>query len=69
VQDRVGNSTSFWVFNGLSVTAVPGAFQELAARDAGGVAIGVAPGVQWIAVKIFDDRGRSRTTAIHSGFQ
>jgi subtilisin family serine protease len=169
-QGRVGDTTSFWVFNGLSVTAVPEVFQELAARDdvakitpdaiqlemaplqadaatetnlsvidapalwglgysgqgvvvasmdsgvdishpelaarwrgggnswydpygqhpatptdlsghgtwttgvmvagdAGGTAIGVAPGAQWIAVKIFDDRGRSRATAIHSGFQ
>jgi serine protease AprX len=37
--------------------------------DAGGTTIGVAPGAQWVAVKIFDDQGRSTATAIHSGFQ
>jgi len=41
----------------------------MVAGDAGGTAIGVAPGAQWIAVKIFDDRGRSRATAIHQGYQ
>jgi len=38
-------------------------------RDAGGTNIGVAPLAQWIAVKIFDDRGQATTTAIHQGFQ
>lgn len=37
--------------------------------DAGGSAIGVAPGAQWIAVKIFDDGGKSDISNIHSGFQ
>jgi serine protease AprX len=37
--------------------------------DAGGASIGVAPEAQWIAVKIFNDRGRSTSTAIHKGFQ
>ena len=37
--------------------------------DAGGTTVGVAPGAQWIAVKIFDDRGKSTATAIHQGFQ
>ncbi len=37
--------------------------------DAGGTAIGAAPGAQWIAVKIFDDRGRSRLSRIHQGYQ
>ncbi len=36
---------------------------------AGGTAIGVAPGAQWIAVKIFDDSGRSTLSRIHQGFQ
>lgn len=36
---------------------------------AGGSAIGVAPGARWIAVKIFDDSGRSRLSRIHQGFQ
>jgi serine protease AprX len=37
--------------------------------DAGGTAIGVAPGAQWIAVKIFKDNGRSQLSKIHEGFQ
>ena len=37
--------------------------------DSGGTSIGVAPGAQWIAVKIFNDRGSSTATAIHLGFQ
>lgn len=37
--------------------------------DAGGASIGVAPQAQWIAVKIFDDRGRATASAIHLGFQ
>ena len=41
----------------------------LAGGDAGGTTIGVAPGAQWIAVKIFNDRGKATTTAIHQGFQ
>lgn len=37
--------------------------------DAGGTTVGVAPGAQWIAVKIFKDVGGSTATAIHQGFQ
>jgi subtilisin family serine protease len=37
--------------------------------DAGGTSVGVAPGAQWIAVKIFNDSGSSTATTIHSGFQ
>ncbi len=37
--------------------------------DAGGTAIGMAPGARWIAVKIFDDAGVARTSAAHAGFQ
>jgi len=37
--------------------------------DAGGSTVGVAPGAQWIAVKIFNDSGGSTATAIHQGFQ
>lgn len=37
--------------------------------DLGGTAIGVAPEAQWIAVKIWNDQGRSTATAIHLGFQ
>jgi hypothetical protein len=37
--------------------------------DAGGTAVGVAPGAQWIAVKIFNDAGESTYSVIHQGFQ
>jgi len=37
--------------------------------DAGGSSIGVAPGAQWIAVKIFNDAGAASYSAIHQGFQ
>jgi subtilisin family serine protease len=37
--------------------------------QAGGSAIGMAPAAQWIAAKVFDDRGRATTTAIHQAFQ
>ena len=36
---------------------------------AGGSSVGTAPDAQWIAVKIFDDRGVATTTGIHAGFQ
>jgi subtilisin family serine protease len=38
-------------------------------NDSGGSTIGVAPGAQWIAVKMFNDSGGSTATAIHLGFQ
>ena len=41
----------------------------MVAGDAGGTSLGVAPGAQWIAVKIFNDQGGSTATAIHQGFQ
>ncbi len=37
--------------------------------DAGGSAIGVAPGAQWIAAKIFNDAGVATLSGIHAGFQ
>ncbi|MEO8357144.1 MAG: S8 family serine peptidase [Chloroflexota bacterium] len=37
--------------------------------DSGGASIGVAPGAQWIAVKMFNDAGTSTATAIHQGYQ
>ncbi|MGZ8174688.1 MULTISPECIES: S8 family serine peptidase [Methylobacter] len=162
---RVGTYKSFWVFNGFSVTAVPGVIQELADRadverieadevnivpaamspepnlsligapdvwdlgfygqgvvvanldsgvdnthpdlanrwrggsnswydpyaqhatpydptghgtwtmglmvggDAGATSVGVAPGAQWIAAKIFRDNGSATITGIHQAFQ
>lgn len=39
------------------------------AGDTGGTSVGVAPGAQWIAVKIFNDQGASTATAIHLGYQ
>lgn len=38
-------------------------------EDAGGTAIGVAPGAEWIAVKIFDDADVATESDIHLGFQ
>ncbi|RDH85744.1 MAG: hypothetical protein DIZ80_02115 [endosymbiont of Galathealinum brachiosum] len=37
--------------------------------DAGGTSIGVSPGAQWIAVKIFNDAGIASLSGIHLGFQ
>ena len=37
--------------------------------DAGGTAIGVAPGAQWIAARVFDDQGNATTSTLHQGFQ
>ncbi|GAB4459501.1 MAG: hypothetical protein Kow0070_14590 [Anaerolineales bacterium] len=37
--------------------------------DEDGTSIGVAPGAQWIAVKMFNDAGSSTATAIHQGYQ
>ncbi|MBU1418522.1 MAG: S8 family serine peptidase [Proteobacteria bacterium] len=37
--------------------------------DAGGSAIGMAPGARWIGVKIFNDSGVASYSAIHLGFQ
>ena len=41
----------------------------LVGGDAGGTTIGVAPGAQWIAVKIFNDQGEASLSAIHQGFE
>ncbi len=41
----------------------------LVGGNGGGTAIGVAPKANWIAVKIFDDDGNARASAIHQGFQ
>lgn len=37
--------------------------------DATGSAIGMAPGAQWIAAKIFNDAGQASTSVIHQAFQ
>jgi len=37
--------------------------------DASGAHIGVAPDARWIAAKIFDDRGRATTDAIHQALR
>lgn len=41
----------------------------LVGGNASGTSVGVAPGAQWIAVKIFDDQGEASLSAIHQGFQ
>ena len=38
-------------------------------RAGGGTAIGMAPDAQWVAVKIFNDAGFSRTSVMHQGLQ
>lgn len=35
----------------------------------GGTSIGMAPGANWIAAKIFDDSGAATATAVHQSFQ
>ena len=37
--------------------------------DAGATSIGLAPGAQWIAAKIFKDNGTATATGIHDAFQ
>ncbi|MCF8062947.1 MAG: S8 family serine peptidase [Deltaproteobacteria bacterium] len=37
--------------------------------DAGGSAVGMAPGAQWIAAKIFDSNGEALESEIHAAFQ
>ncbi|MBP1152244.1 MULTISPECIES: Ig-like domain-containing protein [unclassified Methylocaldum] len=37
--------------------------------SAGGTAIGVAPGAEWIAAKLFDDAGQAQFSDIHLSFQ
>ncbi len=37
--------------------------------DAGGTSVGVAPGAQWIAARIFNNQGSSTATAIHQSYQ
>jgi len=46
-----------------------GVMGVLVGGDAGGSAIGVAPGAQWISVKIFDNSESTTYTKIHLGFQ
>ncbi|MBT3048284.1 MAG: S8 family serine peptidase [Candidatus Thiodiazotropha sp.] len=41
----------------------------LVGGNASGDSIGMAPGAQWIAVKIFNDQGLASLSAIHAGFQ
>lgn len=45
------------------------ATMSLIAAQAEDIAIGVAPGVRWIAVKAFDARGRTRDAWLHRAFQ
>jgi subtilisin family serine protease len=41
----------------------------MVAGDAGGTAVGVAPGARWIAARIFDDQGQGTVSAVHQAFQ
>jgi serine protease AprX len=70
-----GGSNSWFDPNGEHATPYDpnghgtGAMSVAVGGDAGGTAIGVAPGAQWIAVKIFNDAGYASLSAIHAGFQ
>lgn len=46
-----------------------GTMSVMIGGDAGGSSIGMAPGAQWIAVKLFNDAGTSTLSAINSSFQ
>ncbi len=41
----------------------------IVAGDAGGTAIGTAPGATWIAARVFDDSGDGRLSEIHAAMQ
>lgn len=45
------------------------AMSVMVGGDAGGTFIGVAPGAQWIAARVFDDEGHATTATLHQGFQ
>ena len=67
-----GGSNSWYDPNGqhpATPTDVSGHGTQTMGVLVGGSGIGVAPGAQWIAVKIFNDRGSATSTAIHLGFQ
>jgi len=46
-----------------------GTMAVMVGGSAGGSAIGMAPGAQWIAAKVFNDAGSSSSSAIHSAMQ
>ncbi len=60
-----GNNTEPYDDNGHG-TQVTGI---IVGGDASGYAIGVAPGAQWIAVKVFDAARQSTVSLLHQGFE
>jgi bacillopeptidase F len=70
-----GGSNSWYDPNGQHATPFDasghgtGVMGLIVGGNAGGFDIGVAPDAQWISVKIFNDRGRSKYSKIHQGFQ
>lgn len=46
-----------------------GTMSVIVGNDAGGTSMGVAPGAQWIAAKIYDNSGSATISAIHQAFQ
>jgi serine protease AprX len=70
-----GGSNSWYDPNGQCATPCDAnghgtwAMGLIVGSDNGGSTIGVAPGAQWIAVKIFDNNDEASLSAIHSGFQ
>jgi bacillopeptidase F len=70
-----GGSNSWYDPNGQHATPFDasghgtGVMGLIVGGNAGGFDIGVAPDAQWISVKIFNDRGQSKYSRIHQGFQ
>ncbi len=72
-----GGSNSWYDPNGEHATPYDGdtwghgtgVMGVMVGGDAGGSAIGVAPGAQWISVKIFNDAGQATFRGIHAGYQ
>jgi bacillopeptidase F len=76
LKDRWRGGTNSWYDpNGEHATPYDanghgtGVMGILVGGTAGGTAIGVAPGAQWIAVKLFDDTGEASESDIHLGLQ
>jgi subtilisin family serine protease len=72
---RGGSNSWFDPYNQHPTTPIDltghgtGTMGVMVGGNAGGTSIGVAPGAQWIAARIFNDRGRAKTSAIHAAFQ
>lgn len=63
--DPYGEHTTPYDFNGHGTQTMG----LMAGGSESGVAIGIAPGAQWIAAKIYDDAGNGTLSGIHRAFQ